>query len=112
MLNSVVGASNTILPGSDPCRRVRSVLNDAELELRYLETEMKELVVQLAKLNNKRTQHLTRMDKLHCAIAPHKYLPPEVIANFYPRILEAGACSTGGAYLLKPSQAQISVRYR
>jgi hypothetical protein len=74
--------SNEILPEVER-QHVRAALRDATLELGNIDAKMGQLVVQLAELSRKRAKHLAHIDTLRCAIAPHKYLPPEIIARIF-----------------------------
>ena len=81
-----IGTTNKILSGLQRTR-VLDLLKGSESEIHNLDAEILRVQGHLASLQAKRARYEAHTKKLRIAVAPHKYLPPEILAEVFLRCL-------------------------
>ena len=75
-----MGTTNAILTEQQR-NDVKDLLSDCQIELKSLESDISKAQLHLAALQDRHTHHLSRVQKLHIAISPPKYVPLGVLTS-------------------------------
>ena len=81
-LDSPLIRTNEVIPERERSR-VRGLLQGIEIELETIDTEITHAQEYILLLQEKRAGYVEDMKKLRPAIAPHKYLPPEILVEIF-----------------------------
>ena len=101
LIETGIGKSNKILSRLQRTR-VFDLLKVSESETHNLDTEISQVHEHLSSLVTKRARCRAHTKKLRIAIAPHKYLPPELLAEVFLHCLHHGPLD-GRLGILRPS---------
>lgn len=109
-LEHIACSSNEILSQKDR-QNVRQLLAEVQGEVSSLETDIARLKIVVENLKKQRKSEIERLSRLKVGIAPHKTLPPEILAKIFTY------CTSGHPIIIgQPSVdwilCQICTRWR